>query len=629
MCGAEQLCDVAVAECVDLPASVCGGGTRWAAGTRAFEEATASWGLEGVEGIRVGAVDFDGDGWTDLNVRRLPSGTDTIGRMWLLRNTGDGRFEDVTESSGILTPRVAPPGSRRVDVLAWGDVDGDGDLDAYLGLGTADRSAVMNETSEILFQDTPGHFVLGPEDNEVRWVGGIDVPAGAAFADVDLDGDLDLWVGQHNHSTAISIVFHQSRLWRNDGTGRFADATVELGLETSDWSDLAELNEGRSHARAWSAAACDLNDDGLPELLVASYGRAPNHLFQASRADGAVAYTNRSVASGYSYDADLGWSDNQFARCYCEANPTAEGCAGVPAPLIGCDTPNWSHEQDTEPFRLGGNSGSTICGDLDNDGDLDLLTTEIKHWWAGSGADGAEILVNGGESDVRFERPGRAATGLEIVHADPVQWDEGFITAAVLDFDLDGWTDVWLGGSEYPGNHGLLFHNVTTAGSGPRFESVPIADGIDHHRAQGVVVADFDRDGDLDVVLGHSRARCGAPDDCYPTSQVRFFENVVGDDGNSIALRLEGGDGANRSAIGARVTVTAGGITQTQDVEGGHGHYGDQGDLVLTFGLGAACEADVSVRWPDAELTEQTFHVGAGHRYLVRRGRAPRADDPE
>ena len=61
--------------------------------------------------------------------------------------------------------------------------------------------ANMGETSEIMIQDSPGHFTLGPADNGVRFVDGVDQPAGATFVDYDLDGDLDLFVGQHNYTT--------------------------------------------------------------------------------------------------------------------------------------------------------------------------------------------------------------------------------------------------------------------------------------------------------------------------------------------------------------------------------------------------------------------------------------------
>ncbi len=631
VCGEGEYCDASAGTCSDVPPPVCSAGTRWEPGTQAFAEST-SWGIEGALGSRIEAVDYDGDGWTDLLVRGIPAGWEefTTGgarKTWLLRNTGEGRFEDVTEASGLLTPRGGASGGRPVEVVAWGDVDGDGDLDAYLGVNTVDLDgANRGETSEIMLQDEPGHFVVGP-DSAIRSVELIDSPAAASFVDYDLDGDLDLWVGQHNYtSSSGAVVFQQDRLWRNDGTGRFDDVTIEAGLETEGWRLLADLNEARAHSRAWSSAACDLNGDGLSELLVASYGRAPNHLWQARRDGDAVVYANESIASGYAFDDDQTWQDNQFARCYCRDNPMAEGCAGVPAPVLAMCSPNWSHDNDRNAFRLGGNSGSTICSDVDNDGDVDLLTTEIRHWWAGPGSDGAELLVNEGGSDVRFTRPGREAVGLVVPHADPTVWDEGLITAAIFDFDLDGWADVWLGGSEYEGNYGLLYHQESALS----FREVPITEGIDHHRAQGVVAADFDRDGDLDVIVGHSRARCGPPaTDCYPTAQPRFFENVAGDGGNWAQLRLEGAGGSsvNGAAIGARVSVTAGGVTQTREVQGGHGHYGDQGDLVLTFGLGAACEADVTVRWPDAALTTESFRVSAGHRFRVRPGVRPVLDD--
>jgi hypothetical protein len=623
VCGSGESCVADDGACAPvLPEPICGAGSRWEAGNTAFVEATDAWGLAGVEGVRLTVTDVDGDGLADLEVRRGAQGIEDFatpaGRhTWLLRNTG-GRFEDVTESSGILTRRFGD-GGRPVTVVAWGDVDNDGDLDVYTGLATEEVSEVGFEASEILLNDGSGRFTLTAEDNGIRRDGIGDLPAGASFTDVDRDGFLDLWVPQHN---TASGALNQDLLFRGDGTGRFTDATDAFGLTDRSWSNLDDVDAGLGHTRAWSAAACDLNDDGWPELLVGSYGRSPNHLWQARPSGGAVSYENRSVASGYAYDGNMVWQDNHFARCYCQANRTAEDCADVPAPLFTCDQQNWNHETDRRPFRLGGNSGATICGDLDNDGDLDLFTTEIRHAWAGSGADGSEVLVNDGAADPVFARPGDEALGLAIEH-DDLLWDEGHMTAAIFDFDLDGRPDIYVGGSDYAGNRGLLYQQADTLA----FREVPPSLGIDHNRSHGVAVADFDRDGDLDVIVGHSRARCDAtqPNDCYPTSQVRFFENRIADAGNFVALRLTGAAGTNRAAIGARVRVTAGGVTQTQEVTAGHGHYGAQNDLELTFGLGAACEAEVEVRWPDATGTTQRFTLPGGHRYVLEQGGYPAA----
>lgn len=599
----------------------CGPGTRWFPGVAAFREATLDWGLAGVEGTKLTVTDIDGDGWADLEVRRGAAEVETdpsIRRTWLLRNTGSG-FEDVTEASGFLARRLPEPGGRPVDVVSWGDVDNDGDLDAFVGVPTSDLERSGGETTEILLNDGNGRFSLGPASNPIRRPESVDAPAGGTFVDFDHDGFLDLWEPQATYSGSTGIAYLQNnRLWRGDGTGIFTDVTAELGLLTSDWDSYDVISGAQAHTQSWSATSCDLNGDGWAELMVGSYGRAPNHLWQAR--GGGTGFDNRSIESGYAFDGNMDWTGDQNARCYCQANRAATGCAGVPAPLISCGG-GWVHERDTTPFRLGGVSAATFCGDLDNDGDVDLLTSEIRHWWAGPAADGGEILVNDGSGT--FTRPGNAATGIALEHPS-ANWDEGHMTGALFDFDNDGWLDVYIGGSDYAGNRGYLYRNQGAATLG--FTEVSPSDGIDHNRSHGIAVADFDRDGDLDVIVGHSRARCDAslPNDCYETTQVRYFENLAGDGGNWVQLALEGGEGTNRAAIGARVRVTTpDGVTRTLEVDGGHGLFGAQRDRVLHFGLGPSCEAEVEVRWPDTTLTTETFRVTSGHRFRVVQGEPP------
>jgi hypothetical protein len=117
-----------------------------------------------------------------------------------------------------------------------------------------------------------------------------------------------------------------------------------------------------------------------------------------------------------------------------------------------------------------------------------------------------------------------------------------------------------------------------------------------------------------------------APNDCYTTSRVRYFENLSSERGHWLQLRLEGGPGTNRSAIGARVEVTTSAGTQSQQVGGGHGHYGIQHDLVLHFGLGAACSATVTVHWPNGTRSTDTVSLTADRRYHLVEAAAPVAE---
>jgi hypothetical protein len=189
---------------------------------------------------------------------------------------------------------------------------------------------------------------------------------------------------------------------------------------------------------------------------------------------------------------------------------------------------------------------------------------------------------------------------------------------AVLDFDNDGLQDLYLSSSDYPGTRGWLFHQLP----GGTFEKVALADYFDHTRSAGVAAVDFDRDGDLDIIVGHSRNRCGGNmgTDCYERPYVRAFENLASDKNDWIQLRLEGSGGSNRQAVGARVTIERCGETLTRQVDGGHGQMGLQDDPTLHFGLGQMDEALVTIHWPDANRSTETMTLATGSAWLVRQG---------
>jgi tetratricopeptide (TPR) repeat protein len=215
----------------------------------------------------IGLLDYDGDGWLDVYVvqgGRFPLPADATascdgGGDRLFRNRGDGTFEDATARSGISALRRGYGHG-----VAVGDVDNDGHPDLFL---TRWRSyALYRNRGDGTFEDITESWGLG---------GDRDWPTSAAFADLDGDGDLDLYVCHYLEwdSEHPSICRDEERqanifcnprdfkarpdhLFRNDG-GRFVDVTKEAGIVDED-------------GRGLGVVACDFDADGHPDLFVAN-----------------------------------------------------------------------------------------------------------------------------------------------------------------------------------------------------------------------------------------------------------------------------------------------------------------------------------------------------------------------
>jgi len=350
-------------------------------------------------------------------------------------------------------------------------------------------------------------------------------------------------------------------------------------------------------------------------MLFADYGRQENQVW---RNDGGL-FTNVAHELGLDYDDRQDYSDDQSYECYCQAVGTCS--PAPPAPVVPCDYfggpyfRGWQPGFTDQPFSLGGNNFTFACGDIDDDGDLDLMSATITHGDVGSSSDPSELILNPGDGG-KFTRPGNAVTGLDRPEKG-VYWNHGDNSIVFADLDLDGRKDIFMTdtGAYGADSRSWLWHQK---GDGT-FEEITVASGLigkDHlPDLQGPAFVDVDGDGDLDLVVGDVT---GAP--------LRVYRNLVGQDRNWLRVKLagKGAGGANASAIGARVRVTAGGRTQTLELQGGYGHGNLQNDLVLTFGLGATCDVDeVEVRWPSGDATVATYKdVRANYLITLREGDA-------
>ena len=237
--------------------------------------------------------DYDGDGWLDLFV---PNGAtlatvrgagDPVPSDRLFRNRGDGTFEDVGMKAGI-GDRAWGSGA------AAGDFDNDGDRDLYVcNLG---RNRLWRNEGDGTFVDIA----------EAAGVGCDGITPGAAWGDIDLDGDLDLYVsayiafdfarpsapfaktmrGMKVMSGPRGLRGAADRLFRNEGSGRFVDATVALGLDPAE------------EAKGFTIQIVDLDLDDRPDIFVANDMTPSHHLAQLE--DGK--FESIGETSGLAYD---------------------------------------------------------------------------------------------------------------------------------------------------------------------------------------------------------------------------------------------------------------------------------------------------------------------------------------
>jgi predicted nucleotidyltransferase len=495
--------------------------------------------------------------------------------------------------------------------------------------------------------------------------------SGVAFFDYDQDRDLDILIVNPSSVERIAAGGDpMATLYRNDA-GRFVDVTVESGLTRRGWGSgvcIADVNndgfedvyitaygpnvlwrsvKGRSFVATkeaadprWSTGCAfgDYNRDGAVDLYVSNYVKFDPKTTPRRGSPGCK-FLNLMVACGplpLAGEPDRLYrnrGDGSFTDVTKQAGVTEPGYYGFTALFSDLDDDGWPDiyvANDSTPslfFRnrrdgtfveQGLKAGVAVSADgreqagmgadiadYDGDGLLDIVKTNFSQ-------DYTSLYRNQGKGlfvDTSF-RSGLAAT-----LGPYLGWGVGFVDA-----DNDGLLDLFIAnGHIYPDvartgtstyrQRNQVFRQLTRGRFKHATEDVggPL---LLEKSSRGAAFGDFDNDGDIDVLVSVLDDR--------PTL---LRNDTAG--GHWITIRLEGTT-SNRSAIGAKVTIEAGGRKLVAEVRSG-GSYVSHNDTRVHFGLGEAGSVDsVSIRWPTGKV-QSVRTLAADQFYVAREGGAVQA----
>jgi len=526
----------------------------------------------GHHGVSIG--DADGDGLDDLYVAQ-PAGLPNR----LFRNRGDATFEDITDSAGVgvLDDTAAS---------LFADVDNDGDED--LVLATA--------TQPLLFlNDGKGHFTQVPDAfTFAQPLKG--VLTSITMADYDRDGFLDLYLcvysyffGAGEDKAGTPAPYYDARngppgvLFRNDGHGKFVEATKDAGLDAG--------NDRYHFAAAWG----DYDGDGWPDLLVSNDFGTKNLYHNLGRRSGKVTFEDVAASAGV-LDHGAGMSatfvdyDNDGRLDIYTGNMwSAPGLRVTSAPTFMPDaTPE---VRALYKRHVRGNSLFKNLGDGRFEDKTIDAHAQMGRWsWSSDALD----FDSDGWDDLYIVNGMLTRRALEDDDLEGFFWRQVVAHSPLTRIPGTPYDDAWrainqllIHGSIASHQRNVFLHNNGQGG----FDEVSGAVGLDLDQdGRSFAVLDLDRDGDPDLVVMAARQ---AP-------QVRVFRNDFETSAASVSLRLTGTK-SNHDAVGARVTVQTDRVTKTRVVTAGSGFLSEHSKELL-IGLGPSQRIDrLTIQWPSGD----------------------------
>ncbi len=492
-------------------------------------------------GPTFGDYDLDGDLDIFVPVEDLAPGLHDR----LFENQGDGRFVDVSTLRGVDNPGSFSRGAVFCDL----DNDGDADLvSATMPPGQSRQRHIpttlfrnlLREQGEPNFIDVTRESGLmragNAEDEKIGGMG--DTAGGVGCADYDRDGDLDIF--WKNADGEI-----ENALFRNEGNWQFLDVTNTSGVAVQE-----KLKDSNAQG---SPNWVDFDQDGWPDLLITNEGDRKlllrnlgdgrfEDITLARRAPNALPLLNPGYAQGaciadFDHDGDM----DIFL-------PMADQASRL---LLNQLKEKGALSFDDATIRSGagviGGARGCVAADFDNDGHVDLY------------------LNNGGPSNTLIN---------DVIAGFPP------------------FVQFYIAWEKAPN---VLLRNLGQA------QFVDVTDGSGAEGlgiGSGVGAADLNGDGFVDLFVTNRTYYAMGQQVSPEAGESQLLMNQ-GNDHRWLRVQLVG-TRSNRDAMGARVSVVAGGFTQTQEKQSAHG-YNSTNDPVLNFGLGAHDVDEVRILWPSGQ----------------------------